>query len=120
MKAPTGLKMFGGKLYAVERSGVAEIDPEQGAITGRSLIPGALLLNDLDFDEAGTIYVTDTFKNCVFRLIGGRPEVWIEGKAVSRPNGVLVEKERVLVGVTEDGTIKSVTRREVGLQPLHK
>ena len=90
LKAPTGLKIFGGKLYAVERSGVTEIDPEQGAITGRSLIPGALLLNDLDFDDAGTIYVTDTFKNCVFRLIGGKPEVWIEGNAVSRPNGILV------------------------------
>lgn len=108
LKAPCGLKFFAGKLYAVERTGVAEIDPEQGVIIDRHPIPDAAFLNDLAIADDGTIYVTDSFKNCVFRLSGGKSEVWIEGKAVEDPNGILVEKERLLVGVTADGTIKSV------------
>jgi sugar lactone lactonase YvrE len=108
LKNPTGLMFFNERLYAVERPGVAEIDPETGRITNRYPVPGALFLNDLSFDNRGAIYVTDSFKNCVFKLSGGKSEVWIEGKAVEDPNGILVEKERLLVGVTADGTIKSV------------
>jgi hypothetical protein len=34
--------------------------------------------------------------------------VWIEGEAFANPNGILAESGRLLVGVTSDGTIKSV------------
>lgn len=108
LKAPTGLKFSADRLYAVERSGVAEIDPAQGLIIGRSTVPDAAFLNDLAIADDGAIYVTDSFKNCVFRLSGGKMEIWIEGKAVENPNGILVEKDRLLVGVTADGTIKTV------------
>jgi len=108
LKAPTGLKFFAGKLYAVERSGVAVIDPEQGMIIGRLSIMDAAFLNDLAIADDGVIYVTDSAKHCVFRISSGKSEVWIEGQAVQKPNGILVEKERLLVGVTEDGTIKSI------------
>jgi DNA-binding beta-propeller fold protein YncE len=108
LKAPAGLKFFAGKLYAVERSGVAEIDPETGVIIGRHPIPDAAFPNDLAIANDGVIYVTDSFKNCISRLSGGKCEVWIAGKAVENPNGILVEKERLLVGVTADSTIKSI------------
>ena len=107
LKRPTGVKFFAGRLYAVERPGVAVIDPEQGVFITRLPIPKAAFLNDLAVGDDGAIYVTDSSKSCVFKLIGGKPEVWIEGKAVEKPNGILVEKERLLVGVTGDGTIKS-------------
>ena len=40
LKAPTGLKISGGKLYAVERPGVVEIDPSNGAIREPVSHPG--------------------------------------------------------------------------------
>ena len=70
-------------------------------------IPGAEFLNDLDLDDSGTIYVTDTNKNCVFKLSAGKSEIWMEGEVVGSANGILVEKDRLLVGVTSDGTIKT-------------
>jgi len=54
------------------------------------------------------IYVTDTSKDCIFRLSGAISEVWFQGQEVARPNGILVEKDRLLVGVTADGTIKTI------------
>ena len=108
LKSPTGLKYSAGKLYAVERSGVAEIDPKQGVIVARHPIPAAVFINDLAVADDGIIYVTDSAKNCVFRLSGGKSEILIEGEQIGQPNGILVEKTRLLVGVTVDGTIKSV------------
>jgi len=108
LKSPTGLKFFGGRLYAVERSGVAEIDPESGSIVARHPIPDAVLVNDLAIGNDGVIYVTDTSKDCIFRLSGAISEVWFQGQEVARPNGILVEKDRLLVGVTADGTIKTI------------
>ena len=111
LKAPTGLKLFGGKLYAVERSGVAVIDPGRGAIASRHPIPGAAFLNDLALDETGAIYVTDSFKDRVYRIAGETVETWIAGPAVKNPNGIAVEAGRVLVGTTGDSAIKAIDRQ---------
>jgi sugar lactone lactonase YvrE len=108
LKRPTGLKLRAGRLYSVERGGIAVIDPDHGEIVDRWAIPGAVFLNDLDFAPDGSLYVTDTLKDCVYRLRDGKPEVWIEGNAVRCPNGVLAETHRILVGLSEDGTIQAV------------
>ncbi len=108
LRAPTGLKMHAGRLYAVERPGVAVIDPDQGAIVERLTIPEARFPNDLAISEDGTIFVTDSFKDCVHRLSGGKAEIWIEGRACENPNGILIEKDRLMVGVTADGTLRTV------------
>ena len=107
LKSPTGLKMSGGKLYAVERTGVVEMDPGTGTIVNRYPIPDAQFLNDLAIDDSRAIYVTDTQKNCVFELSAGKSEIWMEGDGVGGPNGILTEKDRLLVGVTSDGTVKT-------------
>jgi hypothetical protein len=108
LKGPTGLKMSRDHLYAVERSGIAEIDPGTSGITRRYPIPGAAFPNDLAIDDRGTIYVTDTLRNCVYQLDSGVAEICVQGEMVGRPNGILVEKNRLLVGVTGDSAIRTV------------
>ncbi|ACB74268.1 SMP-30/gluconolactonase/LRE family protein [Opitutus terrae] len=105
---PTGLKLHGGRLYVVARGAIVEIDPETGMVVTRTPIAGAVFPNDLAIDADGAIYVTDTFKNCIHRLAAGRSEVWLEGPAVAQPNGILVERARLLVGVTADAAIRAV------------
>jgi sugar lactone lactonase YvrE len=105
---PTGLVIHGDKLLVVERPGVAEIDLETGRILNRIPIAGAGFLNDLSVDEQGTVYVTDSDKNRIYRLVDGRAEIWLEGDAIKNPNGICVSKDRLLVGVTADGALKSV------------
>jgi sugar lactone lactonase YvrE len=116
------LKFFHGKLYAVERPGVAEIDPDSGAVTRRFAIEGAPFLNDLTIDESGTIYVTDSQTNRIYRIADGKAELWLQDAAINTPNGLLVEKERLLVDVMSDGTIKTVdlgTKRVETFVSLH-
>ncbi len=109
LNAPTGIRLSASdRLFVVERPGLSEIDPSSGEITARYPVPDAGFLNDLAFDEKGAIYVTDTLKDCVFRVAEAKPEVWIQGEAFAGPNGILVEDGRLLVGVTSDGTIKTV------------
>jgi sugar lactone lactonase YvrE len=108
LQSPTGLRLHADRLYAVERSGVVEIDPDTGAVLSRTPIEGGVFPNDLAIAPDGTIYVTDTFKSCVHRLAGGRSEVWLAGPEVAQPNGILVERDRLLVGVSADATIKAI------------
>lgn len=108
LQRPTGLKLYDDRLYAIDRSGVVAIDPNSGAIVSRTAIEGAVFANDLAFAADGSIYISDTFKSCIHRVAHGRSEVWYAGPEVKNPNGILVEKDRVLVGVTADSTIKAI------------
>lgn len=108
LKSPTGLKFHHDRLYAIARGEVVEIDPDTGAVATRTPITGSVFPNDLAIDDTGAIYVTDSFKSCIHRIAGGKSEVWLESKELSRPNGLLAEPGRLLVGVTEDAALKAV------------
>lgn len=108
LKSPAGLKIHGDKLYAVERTGVAVIDLATGSITARLPIAGAKFPNDLAFDDRGTLYVTDSGASRIYRLAGGRAEIWLEADALRKPNGIHFDQGRLLVGNTGDGTILTI------------
>lgn len=110
LRLPAGIKYVDGRLFVVDRTGIVELDPESGAVVSRSAVPGAGFINDLALDGSGAIYVTDSFKSCIYRIADGKAETWIDDKALDRPNGILVEPDRVLVGVSSDATLKSVDR----------
>jgi sugar lactone lactonase YvrE len=106
---PTGVRIHNDKLYAVERSGVAEIDIDEGKIVRRFPIADAGFVNDLAFDDAGVLYVTDSRKGSVYRIANdGTTEVWLEEGSVPGVNGILAVGSRLLVGATGDASIKSV------------
>jgi len=107
LATPTGLKYHKGKLYAVERSGVMEIDPETATISARHLVKGASFINDLSFDKADNIYLSDTFGNRIYKLSGEKAEVLIEGEALGNPNGILADNDRILIGVSAEGRLKA-------------
>jgi sugar lactone lactonase YvrE len=108
IKNPTGLKIRDDKLYATERAGIAVIDLATGQVTTHFPLPGAKFPNDLAFDESGALYVTDSQANRIYRVRDGHAEVWLQDDAINRPNGIHVDHQRVLVGVTSDGTVKAV------------
>jgi sugar lactone lactonase YvrE len=117
LKRPTGLKIHSGKLYAVERTGVAVIDLATGTITARLPIAGAKFPNDLAFDDHDTLYVTDSGASRIYRLADGQAEIWLETDALRKPNGIHFDQGRLLVGNTGDGTLLTIdpATRTVGL-----
>ncbi len=104
---PTGLAMHGDRLFAVERSGVAEIDPDTGAIAGRNAVPGAVFLNDIAIDASGRVYVSDSGKNVIHRWDGVKWEEWLTAPDISNPNALLAFEGRLYIGNNGTGRLLS-------------
>lgn len=106
-----------GKLYVIEPFvGVIrmDLDPSNTQSVYAPFTPaGPSLLNDLAFDEAGNLYVTDTFAATIYKVPagGGVPTVWFTDPALAgNPlipfgvNGIRIDKNDtyVYVSVTVD------------------
>jgi len=103
---PTGLAVRKGRLYAVERGGVAEIDIAGAKIVNRITLPGAGFPNDVAVADNGDLFISDSRKNCVFKVSGGKAEEWLSGPFLSAPNGIQIFKGKVYVGTNGDGCLK--------------
>ncbi|HYN19983.1 MAG TPA: SMP-30/gluconolactonase/LRE family protein [Thermoanaerobaculia bacterium] len=85
--------------------------------------PGTSLLNELVFDDAGNLYVTDSFQATIFRVPpgGGAPAVWFtDPRLAGDPNlpfgvnGIRIDRndKKLYVSVTaENGTLDGVIYR---------
>jgi sugar lactone lactonase YvrE len=105
-------------LYVIEvAQGVLKVNPETGAKTVYSsgFFPAydlnrPNLLNDLAFDKAGNLYVTDSFQATIWRIPsgGGAPQVWFQNAILDGafgPNGIRLDKEgkKIYFTTTFDG-----------------
>jgi sugar lactone lactonase YvrE len=105
---PTGLVVVGDALFAVERQSIARIDIAQAKVTARYPIPNAGLPNDIAAAPDGALYITDSQRATIFRLLAGTVEPWLEDPRIARPNGIVVDGARLIVGTNADGCLKSV------------
>ncbi len=105
---PTGMAISGDRLFVVERNGLAEIDTGTGEIVARHAAAGQGFLNDAAADGAGNIYVSDSRGGAILRLEDGGLGVWLEGEAISQPNGLHVSGGNLLVGNNGDQSLKAV------------
>ena len=105
---PAGMCMSNDKLYVVGRRALVEIDPDQGTIVNRYLFPNPGMPNDVAVDEKGDFFITDTRRNLIYRLSGGKMEVWLNSDDLPKPNGICIDKGRMLIGTSGDGCIKTV------------
>ncbi|UCD75730.1 MAG: SMP-30/gluconolactonase/LRE family protein [Phycisphaerales bacterium] len=108
LSRPTGLCIHEDRLFAVDRTGLVEIDIDTAQIAARHPVPEARFINDVAFDEAGAAYITDSAGAAIHRLHNGEAEVWLEGEAVSDPNGICVVGDEVVFGNSGDGSLKAV------------
>jgi sugar lactone lactonase YvrE len=105
---PTGLAVRKNRLFAVERTGLAEIDIPSAKIVNRVLLPGAAFPNDIAVAENGDIFISDSRKNSLFRISGGQVEEWLTGPSIGAPNGICVLRGKLIVGTNNDGCLKEV------------
>jgi len=105
---PTGLTVRNGRLYAVERAGLAEIDISSAKIVNRIALPGAGFPNDIAVADNGDIFISDSRKNSIYRVSGGRAEEWLNSPSIAAPNGIHFLKGKVIVGTNGDGCLKAV------------
>jgi sugar lactone lactonase YvrE len=105
---PTGMAMFKDKLFVVERRNVAEIDLKTGKILTRHALQQPIFPNDIAIDQQGNIYVSDSGKGAIHKFVDGKFEEWLSGKELAGINGLLIHKDKLIVGITSDHTLKSV------------
>ena len=82
-----GIGFFKGLLYTAETNTIAVIEIKSGAILRRIPVEGAIMLNDLEVDEKGIVYVTDTRAGKVYRIEKDQPSLFLEN--IPGANGLM-------------------------------
>jgi hypothetical protein len=99
LPAPKGLRSVKGTLWVSDIDEVVGIEVASGRITARVKVEGAQFLNDLATAPDGTIYVSDSNQSRIYMVKDGRSSVFVEGaEAVEQPNGLLVDRGRLILG----------------------
>lgn len=107
LNRPTGMAIFNDKLYVVDRANLVEINIEAGKIANKHPVPGAKFINDVDFDAAGSAYISDLNGNAIYKFSRGKFEVWLQGEEIPAPNGMCVDNDKLIIGTIGDGSLKS-------------
>ncbi len=105
---PSGVAIFDDRLYVVERRNVVEIELESAKILNRFPIPKCMFPNDIAIDSAGDMYVSDSMRDVIYKFSQDRFEVWLEDDEVNNPNGLFVFKDKLIVGLSGDHSLKSI------------
>lgn len=108
LNAPTGLAIHNDKLFVVERSNLVEIDLNVNKIINRYSIANSGFLNDIVIDPIGTIYLSDTKNNMIFKFSRGEFEIWLDHD-IDKPNGLLIDNDKLIVGSSGDKSIKIIS-----------
>ncbi|MCE2029427.1 YncE family protein [Sessilibacter corallicola] len=97
LSSPKGLALKGDYLYAADTKELVVINVEEGKITARFPAPEAVVLNGLAFDKKGTLYVSDWAGNKIYKLEDNELKVWLSGKELESPNGLVVKGNHLYV-----------------------
>lgn len=113
LDGPCGMGIHKNRLYVVECTGnLAEIDIKKGELVSRYRVEGSTFLNDLAVDRRGNVYFTDTSTDKhgsdIYRFRKGEVEVWKTGDEIHRANGLFIHDDKLIVGNSGDGFLKSV------------
>jgi len=96
LNAPKGMAAFEGKLYVADLNQIVVINIKRGEIEQKIPVAGSQFLNDVTVDSAGTLYVSDTRTNKVYRLKGGVVDEYLNN--VESANGLKSLGTNLVVG----------------------
>ncbi|MFQ5661531.1 MAG: SMP-30/gluconolactonase/LRE family protein [Gammaproteobacteria bacterium] len=102
LDAPKGLAIHDNKLYVTDIDSLVEIDMNTATILNRYKAEGGKFLNDITAAEDGTLFISDSRTNTLYRF-NGSMEKWMTSAAFDSPNGLLAETGRLVVGTMGTG-----------------
>ena len=98
LDAPKGMAIRDGILYVSNIDELVLIDIEKARVIKRVKQPEASFLNDVTITKAGDVLVSDSGTSTVYQLKEDQLIVWLKDEKLGRLNGLLAEKDYVLVG----------------------
>lgn len=111
LNAPKGMGLYKNRLYVTDIYRLVAINTETGQAekTWDAVDQKSAFLNDVTVAKDGTVYVSDSRADKIYRLKDDKWEVWMEGEHLNKPNGVLaVGKKQLMIGCTKTGALRSV------------
>lgn len=109
LNAPKGMGIYRDKLYVTDVYRLVVLNTATGQVerTYDAIDPKTAFLNDVTVAKDGTVYVTDTRRDKLYRLKDGNWEVLMEDEQLNHPNGLLVDgKGALLVGSSKAGALR--------------
>jgi len=97
LNSPAGIALRDRTLFVADVDQLVEISAASGGVVKRHKANGAIFLNGVAIAEDGTVYVSDTPMNTIWRLKDGAFEPWFADDALNGPNGLLVEGDALIV-----------------------
>ncbi|MEM8644542.1 MAG: hypothetical protein AAGF09_06640, partial [Pseudomonadota bacterium] len=97
LDAPTGIGLHDRTLYVADVDTLVAISAASGSIEKKYKANGAIFLNDVAVADDGTVYVSDTPMNTIWRLKDGVFEPWLTDDGLNGPNGLLLRDGKLMV-----------------------
>ena len=109
LDGPKGMGIKGDQLFVADIDQLVVIDIEKAEVIERIPVGGATFLNDIAIDTDGTVYFTDSDTGWIWKYKEGKMELWIT-EGLERPNGLCVEKSRVLLTSSGSSDLKVIDK----------
>ena len=106
---PKGMGRFENTLYVTDLNEIAAIDIPSGEITDTYPVEGATFLNDITVDGDGRVYATDSDSDNIHLLEDGQVSTWMNDSTLQRPNGLLIEEDRLLLASANGGFLAPIS-----------
>ena len=107
MHGPKGMGVYGGFLYVADIDAILKIDIKKGKIAKRIKADPTFGLNDISISSNGTVYVSGSNSNRIFTIEKNKLKVFMEDD-YDRPNGLLVEDDRLLALTSGSSTLYEI------------
>ncbi|WP_082868212.1 hypothetical protein [Tenacibaculum ovolyticum] len=111
---PKGIKVVGDKLYVSDETVLIEIDINKAKIIKQYKGKESKLLNDVEVDINGNVYVSDMLTSSIYKLdTNGNFTNWLQTTNLQFPNGLLIKNNALYIaawGTITNGKILEATR----------
>ncbi len=120
--APTGICVYGQKLYVIVRNGVVVIDTKKGECITQYDISNTDFLNDITVDSLGRIYISDSSgdpgKPDIYILENKEVKPWLQTELVSNTNGIYAYHGKLLIGNNGEGLFQAIDLNDKSINTI--
>lgn len=104
--APKGMGVYDSMLYVSNITQLVIINIDKEEIVQKIDIPETAFLNDIDIDQNGNVYISDSGTGKIYKFANGKYKLWINDTILKGTNGLYVEENNLLIG-TKNGVFKA-------------
>ena len=110
LDGPKGLAVFKNFLYVSDINKIWKISLKNKKKT-KFKVNDTGFLNDVVVDKNGDVYMSDMFKNRIYRLKENKINIWKQSELLNSPNGLLIEGNNLIISTW--GKIKEGFETEI-------